>query len=51
MIAQNAFLGPSQILNFPNSLLFVTLGTLFVGLNLSSAMVPILSELIEILKA
>ena len=51
MIIQNACLGPSNLLGLPNSLFIVTIGTLFVGLNLSSAMVPILSELIEILKS
>ena len=50
MIVQNACLGPSSLLGLPDSLILVTIGTLFVGLNVCSAMVPILSELIEILK-
>jgi predicted MFS family arabinose efflux permease len=51
MVIQNACLGPSALLNFPNSLGLLTLGTLLVGFNLSTSMVPILSELIEILQA
>jgi predicted MFS family arabinose efflux permease len=49
MCVQNACLGPSVLLQLPPSLALLTLGTLLVGFNLSLAMVPLFSELIEIL--
>jgi MFS family permease len=49
MVVQSACLGPTSFL--PNYLIILTLGNFLVGLNLSLAMIPILSELIEILSA
>ena len=51
MTTQSALLGPSSLLLLPNSLVFVTIGDVLIGFCLSFALIPLLSELIELLES
>lgn len=50
MTLQSALLGPSALLGLPDSLVLVCLGDLLIGLCLSLALIPLLSELIDLLE-
>jgi hypothetical protein len=50
MAVQSALLGPSQLLLLPNSLILIALGNALIGLCLSLALIPLLSELIDVLE-
>lgn len=43
-------MGPSELLGIPDNLVTVVCGTTMLGFNLSMALVPLLSELIETLE-
>lgn len=50
MTIQSAFYGPSELLDLPQSLAFITIGISMCGLCLAMGLVPLLSEIIEILE-
>lgn len=50
MTLQSAFLGPSPLLGFEDSILMVCMGDLLIGLCLSLALIPLLSELIDLIE-
>ncbi|CDW89016.1 permeases of the major facilitator superfamily [Stylonychia lemnae] len=50
MVFQSFCEGPSQLFGMPNSIILIIVGVSILGLCLSMALVPLLSELIEILE-
>ncbi len=50
MIIQSLLSGPSSLLRLPDNLTLIVIGVSMMGFNLSIALVPLLSELIETLE-